>query len=61
MEQTGMAVGNKSEQNRKNPEAVLNAFKLAFPSSDFTGDDVKLIMASTPPYLILQCDLTCLF
>jgi glycosyltransferase involved in cell wall biosynthesis len=35
---------------RKNPQAVLEAFFSAFPSSEFSSSNVKLIMASTPPY-----------
>jgi len=35
---------------RKNPEALLEAFSMAFPADEFSAEDVKLIMASTPPF-----------
>jgi len=35
---------------RKNPEALIEAFKIAFPEKSYPAQRVKLIMASTPPY-----------
>jgi glycosyltransferase involved in cell wall biosynthesis len=35
---------------RKNPESLLEAFSIAFPGNIYSSNDVKLIMASTPPF-----------